>query len=1206
MLNVDLPGVLENDTDIESDPLTAVKVSGPGNGTLTLNANGSFTYQPYSCFVGTDTFTYHANDGQANSNNATVSIDVARVNHNPTARAGGPYRADLGSGLMLNGSGSDPDSSCGDSIVSYAWMIAGNLAVFGASPILTAPQIDGLGKGSYPVVLTVTDRYGGTGTASTTLDIYDNRPVARFIAAPNPAGCSQSIFFDGRESSAGRPDRSIVDYSWDFGDTTSGNGSIVSHAYSAFGHYSVVLTVTDNNVPAKTDTESLTIIVNQGNLAPIADPGGPYTADLGSGLVLNGSGSYDPNQACGDLIVSYEWDLRDDGSYDLTGPAPVLSAELINALGLGTHTIRLRVKDSFDAITTATTTLSIYNNQPVARSTANPNPAACNQPVAFDGRGSSIDRPDRHIVDYSWVFGDGLNGNGSTISHAYSAFGTYTATLTITDNNVPPKTASSTVNVQVSAGNSAPVANAGGPYTADLHSGFTLNGTGSTDPNAGCGDHIASYAWLIAGSIALSGPTPTLTAGQIDGLGVGTSWPVQLTVTDSFGASGSTTATLHIYENQPYANFAANPNPAACSQTITFNASSSSHGRPVDRSIASYSWAFGDSGSGAGIITTHAYSVFGIYPVTLTVTDNNVPPKTSTKIVSIAVNQGNLAPVANAGGPYHADLDSEFTLNGSGSSDPNANCGDRIVSYEWDIDNNGTYDLTGVAPVLSAAMIDALGVGSHTIRLRVTDTFTATGTATATLTIYENHPVASFTANPNPTGCNQSISFDASGSSHTSPNHSIAGYSWTFGDGGSAAGMIVNHAYACGSYTATLTVTDNNVPPKTDSTTITINAINNAPVVTGIPDQTIAEGSSFATINLDDYVTDADNTDDQMTWTYSGNIALTVNITARVATIGIPNADWNGSETITFRATDPGTLFGADAATFTMTAVNDAPVLSAIGSKSVDELTTLTFTATATDADLPTNTLTFSLVGVPSGAAITPGGDFTWIPTEAQGPGSYTFTVKVCDNGSPVECDQEAITVTVNEVIVTHGISLVPGWNLVSFNVQPKNTSPATVLSGIAGKYDLVYAWDATGGHAGSGNWMKYAPGVPPYANSLNSLDETMGFWVHVTTASTLNVVGDAPTTTYITLSTAAGGWNLVGYPSSVNRNLPAALSAHGVGTDFSLVYAYHAYDTADLWKLFGIGTPDFANDLKFLSPGWGYWVKVTVTHTWDVKYLAD
>jgi hypothetical protein len=74
--------------------------------------------------------------------------------------------------------------------------------------------------------------------------------------------------------------------------------------------------------------------------------------------------------------------------------------------------------------------------------------------------------------------------------------------------------------------------------------------------------------------------------------------------------------------------------------------------------------------------------------------------------------------------------------------------------------------------------------------------------------------------------------------------------------------------------------------------------VNQPPVVTDIPDQSVAEGSIFTTITLDDYVSDPDNTDAEMTWTYSGETELTVDITSRVATITIPNVNWNGSEVI--------------------------------------------------------------------------------------------------------------------------------------------------------------------------------------------------------------------------------------------------------------------------------------------------------------------
>jgi hypothetical protein len=70
-----------------------------------------------------------------------------------------------------------------------------------------------------------------------------------------------------------------------------------------------------------------------------------------------------------------------------------------------------------------------------------------------------------------------------------------------------------------------------------------------------------------------------------------------------------------------------------------------------------------------------------------------------------------------------------------------------------------------------------------------------------------------------------------------------------------------------------------------------------------------------------------------------------------------------------------------------------------------------------------------------------------------------------------------------------------------------------------------------------------------------------------------------------------------------VNLDLPDALQFHGVGEDFSLVYAFHANDVGDPWKLFDRTAPPFSNDLTFLSPGWGYWVKVSVNHTWQVSY---
>jgi len=77
--------VLGNDSDADGNTLTAAPENGPSNGTLTLNANGSFTYTPNADWNGTDTFTYRASDGAAASNVATVTITVGAVNDVPVA-----------------------------------------------------------------------------------------------------------------------------------------------------------------------------------------------------------------------------------------------------------------------------------------------------------------------------------------------------------------------------------------------------------------------------------------------------------------------------------------------------------------------------------------------------------------------------------------------------------------------------------------------------------------------------------------------------------------------------------------------------------------------------------------------------------------------------------------------------------------------------------------------------------------------------------------------------------------------------------------------------------------------------------------------------------------------------------------------------------------------------------------------------------------
>jgi VCBS repeat-containing protein len=90
VLNIAAPGVLANDIDADGDPLTAILAGNATHGTVSLNADGSFTYTPDPLFYGSDSFTYRANDGTVDSGVVRVFIVVNHVNHPPVVQNSTP------------------------------------------------------------------------------------------------------------------------------------------------------------------------------------------------------------------------------------------------------------------------------------------------------------------------------------------------------------------------------------------------------------------------------------------------------------------------------------------------------------------------------------------------------------------------------------------------------------------------------------------------------------------------------------------------------------------------------------------------------------------------------------------------------------------------------------------------------------------------------------------------------------------------------------------------------------------------------------------------------------------------------------------------------------------------------------------------------------------------------------------------------------
>ncbi len=110
------PGVLGNDSDVDGDSLSAALVDGPAHGDLTLNADGSFSYQPDPNWNGIDSFTYAAHDALSASATVAVTLTVSPVNDAPTATADAYSLVENGSlsipasGVLANDTDVDGDS----------------------------------------------------------------------------------------------------------------------------------------------------------------------------------------------------------------------------------------------------------------------------------------------------------------------------------------------------------------------------------------------------------------------------------------------------------------------------------------------------------------------------------------------------------------------------------------------------------------------------------------------------------------------------------------------------------------------------------------------------------------------------------------------------------------------------------------------------------------------------------------------------------------------------------------------------------------------------------------------------------------------------------------------------------------------------------------------------------------------------------------
>jgi len=747
--------------------------------------DGSFANTAATAHAYTDEGSYTIsllitdNDGGTNNTKKTVTV----TNRAPIARAIGSTVLTYTNVWFDAANSTDADGS----IVNMTWYINGpNVWMYGkkASYMFTQNAI-------YTVTLTVKDDDGATNNTNLFITVKDRPPVASIIANRTKINTTDSIQFDGSQSSD--KDGSIANYTWIFPNSVVKYGPKLSYKFNLpNGSYQVTLVVTDDD--GSLDFTSLDIKI--GNKRPVVNPGLDVVAMTFDIITFDGSDSYDPDGS----IVNFTWDMGDGGKrYNSTFQYYYQDD--------GTYTVRLTVIDNEGAVNSSTIKVRVMNRPP----TAYHSPVLITTYEKYWFNTSECTDRDGYIASVSWVFhdsGGAQNTINTNTTYFWKVNGTYLVKMTITDDD--GLVAAYSFNVTVMNSNPWAIFTYNPTTGLSVGDSITFDASQSKDVDG----NIVNWVWLWGdGSPTTGSGEITQHAYKIAGL-----FKIELRVIDNSGGSNSTFKMVLIAPKNtaPVPMFSINAPDRMTNRSIGFDATGS---YDPDGFIMKYIWDFGDLTTGSGKTVIHKYTQSGSYTVKLTVEDNGTKQNSTTQSLIISV-APNLPPVAiiNTNGQTQVIAGVPMIFDGRASNDADG----TIVNYTWDF-GDGTYKYSAYVTKAFAET----SVGTMTVKLTVRDNMGAPTTAQVTITVLappkkDIPPNAQFSMTPaGPVQTGTEVTFDAGQSSD--PDGSITGYTWLFGDGSFAQGRTVTHTYSTNQvFLIVLTVIDNAGSSGTTSKDMTV------------------------------------------------------------------------------------------------------------------------------------------------------------------------------------------------------------------------------------------------------------------------------------------------------------------------------------------------------------------------------------------------
>jgi large repetitive protein len=438
------------------------------------------------------------------------------------------------------------------------------------------------------------------------------------------------------------------------------------------------------------------------------------------------------------------------------------------------------------------------------------------QPVSFTA--SVTDEPaDTHT--FEWTFGDGGTSSAQNPSHTYTSAGPQTVTLTVTDSEVPSNSVTVSQPLRVNA-----LPNAAFHFTP-TNPNPNQNITFSSDSTDAEG--AVTHAWDLDNDGSFDdGSDPN----EQWSFPTGGNKTVRLRVTDGDGATDEVSGTVSVFQNSPPVasfNFAgSNPvtaNVPDIGETVTFTSTATDPNG--NGTIARRDWDLdndGDFDDGSGLTAQRSFPTAGNKTVGLQVTDTsgatndttrtfrvNTPPTAAINILNAQAEAGQKRTVPLAGQAFAFTSGAVPAIGGSapapgcqalagtaaatGSLDPEG----ALDAVQWDLDNNGTYELSGASVPSPAAGYPA---GQRTVGLRVTDSDDTQTTTTLTFRV-NAAPATNFVYEPFTPVVGQLTTFSSISSDPDGVDTAGAlTYSWDLDNDGTfceqgETGLSVNRAF---------------------------------------------------------------------------------------------------------------------------------------------------------------------------------------------------------------------------------------------------------------------------------------------------------------------------------------------------------------------------------------------------------------------------